>query len=57
MSDVLGRDGHISEVYVAPGVRFGLARSKWYALGAIQVPVTGPHSYAFQADFALSRDF
>jgi hypothetical protein len=58
MTDVLGRDGHNYEVYVAPGVRFGLDRSgKWYALGAVQVPVTGPHSYAYQLDFALSRDF
>jgi hypothetical protein len=57
-SDVLGRKGYITDVYVAPGVRFGLDRNdKWYALGAIQVPVSGPHPYAYQLDLALARNF
>ena len=58
MSDVLGRKGHITEVYVAPGIRFGLDHdSKWFALFAIQIPVAGPHPYAFQPNFGLARSF
>jgi hypothetical protein len=57
-SDVLGRKDHVTDVYVAPGVRFGLDRNhKWYALGAIQVPVSGPHVYAYQLDLALARNY
>jgi hypothetical protein len=58
MSDVLGRKDHITEVYVAPGIRFGLDReNKWFALAAIQVPVAGPQPYAFQTNFALARNY
>ena len=58
MSDILGRKGFISEVYVAPGMRFCLDRdSKWSVLAAIQIPVAGPRPYAFQPDFAISRSF
>jgi hypothetical protein len=57
-SDVLGRKGYITEVYVAPGLRFGLDRNdRWYALGAIQVPVAGPHPYAYQLNLGLSRNY
>ena len=57
MSDVLGRKGHITEVYVAPGVRFGLDRDgKWSVLAAMQIPVAGPRPYAFQLNFAISRN-
>jgi hypothetical protein len=58
MSDVLGRKGHITDVYIAPGLRFGLDRNeKWFVLGAVQVPVSGPHPYAFQPNLALSRNY
>jgi hypothetical protein len=58
MSDVLGRKGHITDVYIAPGLRFGLDRNeRWFVLGAIQVPVSGPRPYAFQPNLALSRNF
>ncbi len=58
ISDVLGRKDDISEVYIAPGIRFGLdGDQKWYALGAIQVPVSGPHPYAWQPMFSLVRNY
>ena len=58
MSDLLGRKGYITEVYVAPGMRFCLDRdSKWSVLAAIQIPVAGPRPYAFQPNFAFSRSF
>jgi hypothetical protein len=58
LSDVLGRKGHITEVYIAPGARFGLDRDqKWYALGAIEVPVSGPHPFDWQPQFALVRNY
>jgi hypothetical protein len=57
-SDILGRKNHITDVYISPGVRFGLDRDqKWYALGVLQVPVSGPQPYAFQLDFAVARNY
>lgn len=57
-SDFLGRKDSITDVYIAPGIRLGLDRElKWYALGAIQVPVSGPHPYAWQPSFALLRNY
>jgi hypothetical protein len=56
--DVLGRKDHITEVYIAPGIRFGLDRGqKWYALAAIQVPVSRHHPYDWQPNFALVRNY
>ena len=58
ISDVLGRKDHITDVYISPGIRFGLDRDqKWYVLAAIQIPVTGPHPYALQPNFGLARSF
>jgi hypothetical protein len=58
MSDVLGRKNGITDVYVAPGLRFGLDRNhNWYVLGALQVPVNGPHPYDFQLNFAVARNY
>jgi hypothetical protein len=58
VSDVLGRKDYISDVYIAPGLRFGLDRDqKWYVLGAIQVPVSGPHPYDWQPNFGLVRTY
>ena len=57
-SDILGRKNHITDVYIAPGVRFGLDHEqKWYALGVLQVPVSGPQPYAFQLDLAVARNY
>ena len=54
LSDVLGRKNHITDIYIAPGIRFGLDRDqKWYVLGAIQVPVSGPQPYDWLSNFAL----
>ena len=58
MTDVLGRKGHITEIYVAPGIRFALDRdSNWAVLTAMQIPVAGPRPYAFQLNFAILRNY
>ena len=57
-SDFLGRKDSITDVYIAPGIRFGLDRDqKWYVLGAIQVPLSGPQPYAWQPSFVLLRNY
>lgn len=58
LSDVLGRKDHITDVYIAPGLRFALDREqKWYVLGCALIPVAGPQPYAWQSMFALARTF
>lgn len=58
LSDVLGRKDYITDVYIAPGLRFALDREqKWYALGCVFIPVAGPQPYAWQSMFALARTF
>ena len=58
LSDVLGRKGYITDVYIAPGIRFSLdPDQKWSVLAGIQVPVTGPHPYDWQPSFALVRSY
>ncbi len=58
LSDLLGRKGYITDVYIAPGFRFGLDRElKWSVLGAALFPVSGPHPYAWQPMFSLVRNF
>ena len=58
LSDVAGRAGHISDVYIIPGVRFGLDKNqKWYGLAGVQVPVSGPHPYDWQPNFSLVRNY
>jgi hypothetical protein len=58
LSDVLGRKDHITDVYIGPGIRFGLDRErKWYTLFAVQVPLSGPHPYDWQPQFALVRNY
>jgi hypothetical protein len=40
------------------GLRLALDRNdKWNGLAAIQVPVSGPHPYAFQPNLALARNY
>jgi hypothetical protein len=56
LSDVRGSKGYISDIYLSPGIRFGLDRDqKWFVQSAIQVPVSGPHPYAYQAAFSLVK--
>jgi hypothetical protein len=56
-SDFLGRNS-ITDVYIAPGIRFSLDRDrKCYVLAAIQIPVSGPQPYAWQPSFALLRNY
>ncbi len=57
-SDILGRAGHITDVYVTPGLRFGLDNDeKWFVLGALQVPVAGPHPFDFMTILTLVRQY
>jgi hypothetical protein len=54
MSDVLGRKDHSTDAYVVPALPFGLAANHdWCVLGAIQIPVRGPHPYDVQLANAL----
>jgi hypothetical protein len=54
LSDVAGRKDFISDVYIQPGLRFGLDKDqKWYVMGSIIAPVSGPHPYAWQPSAAL----
>ncbi len=56
MSDVSGGDGHITDVYAFPGVRFGLGDDqKWFVMGGLQVPLTGPRPFIWQPQFSLTR--
>jgi hypothetical protein len=58
LSDVLGRKDYISDVYIAPGLRFGLSQDqKWNVLGAILTPVSGPHPFDCQLNFSLARSY
>jgi hypothetical protein len=58
LSDVAGRAGHISDIYLMPGFRFGLGEGqKWYVMGGVQVPVSGPQSYVWQPNFALVKNY
>jgi hypothetical protein len=58
LSDVLGRKDYISDVYLGPGLRFGLdGDQKWYALGQVLIPVSGPHPYDWQLGMALVRNY
>ncbi|MGC8638818.1 MAG: hypothetical protein ACP5XB_02935 [Isosphaeraceae bacterium] len=54
LTDVLGRKGYITDVYVSPGIRFSLDRElKWSVIGGVEVPVTGPQPFVWQPGFAL----
>ncbi|MGP0062890.1 MAG: hypothetical protein ACLQGP_04710 [Isosphaeraceae bacterium] len=56
MSDISGGDGHITDVYVFPGVRFGLGNDQtWYVMGRLQVPLTGPRPFTWQPQFSPTR--
>jgi hypothetical protein len=58
LSGVQGRKDRITDVHVAPGIRFGPgADQKWYVLGAVQVPVSGPYPYDWQPQFAPVRNY
>ena len=57
-SDVAGRAGHITDVYITPGFRFGLNKDqKWYVLGALQIPVSGPQPFDWLTIFSLVRQY
>ncbi len=58
ISDISGTYGHVNDVYLFPGTRFGLDnQQKWYAMAGVQVPVTGPQPFGWQMLFAISRTY
>lgn len=58
LSDVRGSSGYISDIYLTPGLRFGLdSNQKWFVQGAVQVPVSGPQPYDYQAVFSLVKSY
>lgn len=49
LSDATGQANHVTDVYVGPGARFGMGKDQKLAVSfAVQAPVTGPQSYAWQ---------
>jgi hypothetical protein len=58
LSDVSGGKGFVDDIYLFPGLRFGVGQSgKWYILGGVQVPVSGPQPYSWQQQLSLTRVF
>jgi hypothetical protein len=58
LSDIAGGAGHVNDIYLFPGLRFGLGKpDTWYALFGVQVPVSGPQPYVWQPQFALTRNY
>lgn len=56
LSDVAGRKGYITDVYIFPGFKFSLDKDgKWAVLGGAQTPLAGPQPYAWQPQFSLTR--
>jgi len=56
LSDVAGRKGYITDVYIFPGFKFNLDKDgKWAVLGGAQTPLAGPQPYAWQPQFSLTR--
>ncbi len=50
LSDVSGGAGGVNDIYLFPGFRFGLGPGeKWYALGGVNVPVSGPQAFRLAA--------
>lgn len=58
LSDVSGGQGHVNDMYIFPGFRFGLgSKSKWFVFGGVQVPVAGPKPYVWQPQFSIARGY
>ncbi len=58
LSDISGGAGFVNDIYIFPGFRFGLDKSeKWYALGGVNVPVSGPQAFAYQPQFSITRNY
>jgi hypothetical protein len=56
LSDVAGGKGFVDDIYLFPGLRFGLDKDhKWYILGGVQVPVSGPQPYGWQPQCSVTR--
>lgn len=58
LSDISGGAGHVNDIYIFPGFRFGLGKGqKWYALGGVNVPVSGPQPYTWQPQLSITRNY
>jgi hypothetical protein len=58
LSDVLGRKDYITDVYIAPGVRFAMGSDmRWNVLAAVQIPCAGPQPYEWQLQLGLARNY
>jgi len=58
LSDISGGAGFVNDIYLFPGFRFGLGKGeKWYALGGVNVPVSGPQAFAWQPQFSITRNY
>lgn len=58
LTDVLGRKGNLSDVYLSAGIRFGLdANDKWSVLGHVLTPVSGPQPYSWQLGLGIARNY
>lgn len=53
LTDVTGQASHVTDLYVGPGIRFGMGKEQKLAIScAVQAPVTGPQTYAWQPSFS-----
>ena len=58
LSDVSGGANGVNDIYLFPGFRFGLGPGeKWYALGGVNVPVSGPQAFVWQPQVSLTRNY
>ncbi len=58
LSDISGGAGFVNDIYLFPGFRFGLDKTeKWYVLGGVNVPVSGPQAFVWQPQLSLTRNY
>lgn len=56
LNDVTGQANYVTDVYVGPGIRFGVGKQQKGAFTfAVETPVSGPRTYLWQpnASFIL----
>lgn len=58
LTDISGGRGHVTDVYAFPGFRFGLDdKERYYILGGVNVPLSGPRPFDWQPQLAIYRYF
>lgn len=54
LSDVSGQANYVTDVYVGPGLRFGMGQERKAAFSfGVQVPITGPQTYLWQPNLSF----